>query len=110
MMCDKETYSFPLFGQIIDVRLEYEIYSSNHSLAVLLKCGDEFEEDFGYITVNLEPTGTLPFGEQFLDVNNYPQIAEWLEENQLAQPVGRVVTNGYVCYPLYKFKIPPDSL
>ena len=110
MMCDQETYSFPFGGQNIEVRLEYEIYSNNHSLAVLLKCGDELEEDFGYITVNLDPSGTPPFGEQFLDVNNYPQIAEWLEENQLAEPVGQVVANGYVHYPLYRFRIPPDLL
>lgn len=110
MTCDKKTYSFLLFGRFIDVSLEFRIYSNNHSLAVLLKCGDEFEEDFGYITVNLDSSGTLHFGEQFLDVNNYPQIGEWLEENQLAQPVGRVVTNGYICYPLYRFRIPPDSL
>ena len=68
-----------------------------------------YNEVFGVITVNLESSTDLPADEQFVDVNNYPKIENWLIDNKLASPLGRTETSGRVNYPLYRFIIPGDK-
>jgi hypothetical protein len=124
----EKTYLLPFFGRYIETRLCYGIYSDSNSLAVLLFCRsadlnedllededyvyDEslFDEVFGAITVNLESSKGLPFGEQFIDINNYPQIAKWLVEQELAFPTKRTESSGRVLYPSYQFQVPPILL
>ncbi len=122
----KNTYLLPFFNREIEVRVGYGVYTNNSSLAVVLMCreadvdddllDDEdyvydesaFDEIFATITINLESSINLPIGEQYIDVNNYPLIARWLIENNLATPSGGSDTSGRILYPAYKFQIPPD--
>ena len=132
-MCNKvlvsseKTYLFPYFSREIEVRVGYGTYSDNESLAVVLLCreadiNDDLldDEDFVYdeslfddvlctITVNLETSVKLPAGEQYIDIKNYPLIARWLIENELAIPSGETTLCGHVFYPVYKFKVPPEN-
>ena len=121
----EKTYSLPFFERDIEVRIGYGIYHESNSLAVILFCRaadlnedllededyiyDEslFDEVFGAITVNLESSKDLPFGEQFIDINNNPQIAKWLVEQELAFPTKRIELSGRVLYPSYMFQVPP---
>ena len=122
------TYMFPYFNRVIEVRLGYGVYSDNNSLAVLLTCReadldeellDDEDYDYDYdesrfdevldaITINLESSVKLPANEQFIDIQNYPQLALWLLENDIAYPTGLDIKNGRILYPLYKFKVPPE--
>ena len=113
MTTSSSTYRLRYLNDIIEVCVGYDTYSNNNSLAVLLlsrledKC--MYNEVFGVITVNLESSTYLPADEQYVDVNNYPQIENWLIDNNLASPLGRTETSGRVNYPLYRFKIPVDK-
>jgi hypothetical protein len=126
LVYSQNTYLLPIFNREIEVRVGYGVYSDNSSLAVVLMCreadidedllDDEdyvydesaFDEIIATITVNLESSINLPVGEQYIDVNNYPLIASWLIENNLATPSGGADTGGHILYPAYKFQIPPD--
>lgn len=121
-----KTYMLPYFNRDIEVQLGYGVYSNNNSLAVIMMCRaadldedllededypyDEtlFDEILGTITINLESSSTLPPHEQYIDINNFPQLSLWLMENGLASPTGINAKNGRVLYPAYKFQVPPD--
>ena len=127
MTTSSTTYRLRYLNDIIEVCVGYDTYSNNGSLAVLLLsreedncteqiiCNDStgtpflYNEVFGVITVNLESSTDLPADEQYVDVNNFPQIENWLIDNNLASPLGRTETSGRVNYPLYRFKIPVDK-
>ena len=92
---------FPYFNREIEVRLGYGVYSDNNSLAVLLTCREADldeelldDEDYDYdesrfnevldaVTINLDSSVKLPANEQFIDIQNYPQLALWLVENDI---------------------------
>ncbi len=87
-------------------------YTSNDTLAVLMfekGTGDEF----GVITVNLDGYDALcDDTTAYLDTNNFPDIREFLEDNNLASYAGFDGQSGYCTYPLYMFditKIPEDE-
>ena len=121
-----KTYLFPYFNHEIEVRVGYGLYSDNDSLAVVLMCRDadiddelpddergdydesDFNEVFGTITVNLKTSISLQTGEQFIDINNYPLIARWLIENDLATPTEKTEMSGHILYPVYKFQVPKN--
>ena len=113
MTTSRATYLLRYLNDIVEVCVGYDTYSNNNSLAVLLlsrledKC--MYNEVFGVITVNLESSTGLPADEQYVDVNNYPQIEDWLIGNNLASPLGRTETSGRVNYPLYRFILPGDK-
>ena len=120
------TYMFPYFNREIEVRLGYGVYSNNDSLAVLLICREaEFNEDYlddeeysydespiidvlDSLTINLDSSSELPVNEQYIDIQNYPQLALWLPENGIAFPTGASVKNGRILYPVYKFIFPQE--
>jgi len=121
MLLSSETYSFPLLHRLIEVKLGFGHYLDNGSIAILLMCREAdidedllededyeydeslFEETLGALTVNLEASRDLCFGEQFVDINMFPHVGRWLEENNLAYPTGRKELSGNVIYPVYKF-------
>lgn len=127
MTTSSSTYLLRYLNNIIEVCVGYDTYSNNNSLAVLLlsrgeeNCSEQilsndtadvpflYNEVFGVITVNLESSTGLPADEQYVDVNNYPQIENWLIDNNLASPLGRIKTSGRVNYPLYRFILPGDK-
>jgi len=112
----EKTYQIQLLNEQIEVRLSYGVYEVNNTLAVSLWCHSTetedydarcpFDELYGVITVNLPTSPTLPIDEQFIDVNNYPGIGKWLEDNCLASPTGKIEGSGLAQYPAYKFVLP----
>lgn len=104
----KKTWQIEFCGHKSTVTLRYQEYLSNGSLAVSLyntRTKDDEDELFGTITVNLPNSALLPFGVQFVDINNFPNIARWLEDNNLAKPLGFSIRSGFVDYPAYEFII-----
>lgn len=89
------------FGEPIPVKIKYENYKVNNSLAVVI-CG--FDDDFDeVITVNLPESNNLPKMVQFVDINNFPNIGKWLEGNKIATPIGLSSLSGFCSYPAYRF-------
>lgn len=107
-------------GRRVKVYLKYEKYDTFHSLAASLyfkptimnepvydspdiEGGNTSLELFAVITINLPESADLPFGTQFVDVNNYPWIDKWLIDNSIAEPAGKVAKSGFCIYPAFKF-------
>ena len=98
-----------------NVTVRKSTYSNNGNLAVILLIDTPDDECAGYdysvVTVNLVQ---LPDPDMaFLDINNYPSIVSFIEDNKLGYSLGYTVRSGFVEYPLYQFdlsKIPEDKL
>lgn len=80
------------------VILKAETYSSNNTLAVAM-C-DKNGEILDIITTNLTD-GMANSSMAYLDTNNYPDIAKWMEKNNLALPMYYEGRSGFCSYPLY---------
>ena len=76
-------------------------YYDNNNLAVELITRDR--EPFARLTVNLGPK--LRRDHAFVDTNNCPWAPQFLQEHNLAKPVGAVGHSGFCDYPLYKFDL-----
>ena len=84
-----------------DVKLSYESYRNNGTLAVLMNTVPD-EELYGVITVNLCcPLQTDRLA--FVDENNLPGIGAWLKRNKIATPLGYKQRSGFCQYELYSF-------
>lgn len=88
-------------GESIPVKIKLESYRVNDTLAVMLCGKNGFEE---VITVNLPESILLPEKVQFVDTNNFPGIAEWLEANGIATATGISAHSGFCTYPAYHFQ------
>ena len=110
-------------GQYFQVALVYGVYENNGALALSLYCQPHviyeseydppvqegrstFNELYAVLTVNLPESDTLPFGTQFVDVNNHEMICEWLIENDIAEPLPICARSGLCLYPAFKFNFP----
>jgi hypothetical protein len=102
----EKTYRIESYGKTYSVVPEYGEYSNNSALAVSLYIDGEERELFAVVTVNLPMSSKLPRGMQFVDVNNIPDIGEWLESSGLAKPAGFSLRSGFVDYPAYEFNLP----
>lgn len=115
-------YDLICFGKRIEVYLKYDEYDTFHSLASFLyfkpvvmnePIYDRADSNgmpsglelFAVITINLPESADLPFGTQFIDINNYPWIDEWLIENSIAEPIGKIAKSGFCIYPAFKFNL-----
>lgn len=115
-----KNYEVLRFGRRIEVWLEYDEYDAFHSLAAFLYFKPAIMNEpiydvtdsewmpsglelFAAITINLPESAHLPYGTQFVDVNNYPWIDEWLIENSIATPTGIIAKSGFCIYPAFKF-------
>ena len=110
-------YEVNMSGRQIGVFLKYDVYGTSNALAASLffepSVVDESDvvsegdgqvlELFADITINLPESESLPFGTQFVDVNNYPWIDEWLIDNSIAEPAGIFVRQGHCYYPAFRF-------
>ena len=68
------------YGDVEDVRLEINTYSSNKSLYMeLIVSEDGYEEPYGSITVNLGDS--VPAYCAYVDTNNMPEMEQFIEEN-----------------------------
>lgn len=88
-----------------EVRLEKSTYKSNDTLAVVM-FEEATGEEYGVITVNIDGYDCLCDDTRaFLDTNNFPEIREFLEDNNLATYVGCDGLSGFCTYPLYQFDV-----
>ena len=93
---------------IVSVVVEFDEYSSTSAIAVSLFLSD-CRDLYDVITVNLQESVFLPYGTQFVDVNNNPKIGEWLIKNNLAKPTGLICHSGFCSYPAYSFNLPMEE-
>ena len=91
--------------------VKYSKYVSTGAIAASLY--DSVSGDlYGVITVNLPESVFLPYGVQYVDVNNYPDIEKWLRAKGIAEPLGTYACSGFCTYPAYRFNVPesrPDN-
>ena len=80
------------------VYLEPTSYANNGTLAICMKTPEGDLVDV--ITTNLGHQ-LQSLSMAFLDVNNHPDIGEWMEKNGLAAPMCLSLRSGFVAYPLY---------
>lgn len=111
---ENTVYQINEYGIITDVILMYNTYNQNNSLAVSMYYNDieepvndidgrHFGELYDVITINLHESSYLPFGVQFVDVNNHPGIVDWLINNKIAEPVPIYARSGFCVYPAVSF-------
>lgn len=102
-----KTLTYTLFGENYDVVFSRATYCQNGttSLMMMLVEDDEITEPFGHVSVNLgnipetyAVPGKIPV---FLDTNNTPGLAEFIERNQLGTNTGYIRQSGFCMYPLY---------
>lgn len=106
-----KVFLLPFNGSVQEVMIGYSIYSYNGTLAVLLLGNPpSFDEVFGVITVNLPSSPSYNTYRQYIDVNHFPEIGEWLQSNRIAEPTGKQFTSGWVTYPEYKFNYIREEL
>lgn len=99
-----KVFLLPFNSSVHMVMIGYSIYSYNGALAVLLLSNPpSFDEVFGVITVNLPSSPSYITYRQYIDVNHFPEIGEWLHKNRIAVPTGKHYTSGWVTYPEYRF-------
>lgn len=94
---------FQYRGQLIEVLFEVHSYDASCNLAVMLY--SKVAYGFSPLSRLTVDTGELCSKDcAFIDINNNgPKILDWLADNGLAVPTGRVARSGYVEYPEYKF-------
>ena len=84
------------------VCLELCVYEHNRNLCIRLFVLEGGElEPYGSLTVNLDLN--LPDQYGFVDINNMPDIEEFINKYQLGAFTGVCKTSGYCMYPLYLF-------
>lgn len=122
----ERVYYLEEHGRSFRVILVYDVYLNNGSISLSLYCKPHcFIDDevnppelgtgttycmlYDVITVNLPESNSLPFGSQFVDVNNHDRICEWLIENEIAEPLPILAKSGFCIYPAFKFNIPEGT-
>ena len=94
------------YGVNYELTFKKGAYKNNNSLAIQIMCqedGEEFQEPFAMLTVNLN-SGELPSNCAFVDSNNCPT---GIIMNLIADGVAIMTTvsaqSGFCTYPLVKF-------
>ncbi len=79
------------------VEVKATTYRNNGTLALMLthKNGDS-----DVVTVNLN-SPMQSDSMAFLDTNNYPDIENWIQKNNLGLPMFVTERSGFCTYPLY---------
>lgn len=105
---EDKSFEILFYGEVMKMRLVQSRYSIDGSIALILQSynPDGYWEEFGVITVRLEP---LPEGLVALDNNNtseyFPQIEELFKDNDLGYFTGFSIPSGYCSYPLVKLNL-----
>lgn len=79
------------------VMVKAESYRNNNTLALTLNYEDG---DRDVVTVNLN-SHFQSDSMAFLDSNNYPDIEEWIQKNNLGLSMNLTQRSGFCEYPLY---------
>lgn len=89
------------YGGEIKVFLEINTYLNNGCMYIGLVEQGEYPEPYGDLTVNL--SGKVPDYCGYVDLNNMPELEQFIEENKLGEFTGLVKRSGFCEYPLYLF-------
>lgn len=89
------------YGGEIKVFLEINTYLNNGCMYIGLVEQGEHPEPYGDLTVNL--SGKVPDYCGYVDLNNMPELEQFIEENKLGEFTGLVKRSGFCEYPLYLF-------
>lgn len=85
------------------VKLEINSYLNNQNLYIRLTDVSEMgPEPYGDITVNLEK---VPAYCGYVDMNNMPELEEFIRDNDLGEFTGLTKRSGFCEYPLYMFNV-----
>ena len=107
-MGDKGTLSYKSqFGPTYNIMLSIVNYIPGN-IAIQMSCWDSeynFWEPYATLTVNFEDMhhNTLRPFEAYVDVNNLPNILEWIRENNLGEITDVRMSSGFCSYPLVRF-------
>lgn len=87
-----------------DVTLAKKNYQKEGNLAIqMYEEEDGIPFPFATLTVNLGKK--LPPDTAYVDINNCPWGEEFIEENALGSPTGRLAQSGWCFYPEYRFDL-----
>jgi hypothetical protein len=77
----------------------------NNNLAIQLVTWEEgYPEVWSDLTVNLEDN--LESDCAYIDINNNGvEILQWIEDNKLGVPTGKITYSGFCQYPQYKINL-----
>lgn len=88
------------FGIYDDAYFRVSRYKADHALFVGLH--SHSEGPLANITVCLGDRD-LQENESYVDVNNFPEVLDFILENELGTPTGKLMQSGYVTYPVVAF-------
>lgn len=92
------------WGSTEKVELEINQYRNNGCLSIgLIAVGEEYSEPYGDMTVNLN--GRVPDYCGYVDMSNMPELAEFIEKNDIGEVTGLTARSGFNEYPLYLFHV-----
>lgn len=97
-------YEIESYGKTYNVRIERNTYAYGNNIALSLIA--ESGEPFCNLTVNLPES--FIWGDDktaFVDTNNCPWAEDFIEQNNLGEPVGYECRSGFCTYPLYRFNL-----
>lgn len=93
-----------ILDEVIELVPVVASYSNNDNLAIQLFCKEEgFFEPYATLTVNIHELKDKT--EAYVNINNNPNILNWITTNGIAVPTGETAISGYCEYPLYKFNL-----
>lgn len=98
--------TYDSYGETYKIRLKLTTYAENGNLAIIAECWDEeykYWDRFSVFTVNLSEK--LPEDCAYIDINNSPDLPDWIKEHGIGEPTGKVSQSGFCAYPLYKFDL-----
>lgn len=116
----ENSFEITMHGFRNDVKLDFETYQENGTLALQLLCRPDGEEmpggldegpgnpfcvPYAVATVNLPESSMLPEDEQFVNENCQEGMGAWLQRSGIAKPSGMIAFSGYCAYQSYRFNI-----
>lgn len=88
-----------------EVSLALDHYADNNNIAILMLTEDSAV--YAIVSKNIQPLAANCFA---VDINNLPDIADWLIVNDIAEDTGGTVVSGYVVYPIYRLLVDLPSI
>lgn len=77
-------------------------YHADNSL--FIEIDDKYDGGIVRLTTCLGDDSLAP-DESYVDVNNFPDVLEFIRNNHLGKRTGKEMQSGYVVYPVVKFDL-----
>ncbi len=94
------------WGSTEQVQLEINNYLDNNGMYIGIMTSSDYPEPYGDMTVNLDSKAPDYCG--YIDTNNMPELAKFIEDNDIGEFTGLTKRSGFCEYPLYLFN--PEKL